>query len=90
MTTGSIVLVLEFLRHYTRISRFPIQLDQTQYQAMVRERQLMLYISFRAPLLSVVKNDSQRVSITGMNGADAVTKPRSVVSSRAANGSMIN
>ena len=40
--------------------------------------------------LRVMENDPQGVSLSGMNGADAVTKVGAIVAARASNGSMMN
>ena len=44
----------------------------------------------RSLSLGIVENDSQGISLAGLNGADAVTKVGSVVAACASNGSMIN
>lgn len=51
---------------------------------------LLAAVCNTVPLLCIVENDSQGVSVTRVNGADPVPKGRSIVAARASNGAMMN
>ena len=65
-------------KHLENFQRAPFEI---RFSNQVEQRSLSL---------GIVKNDSQGISLAGLNGADAVTKVGSVVAARASNGSVMN